>query len=326
MSEKGQLQPPAGENQLLVERGSKKLAIICFYDIDGTVNNEKVKESERLATISPAKEALQTLKSVGISSGPITSRSFGEAQAYQNTLASTGLVICEDGAVIVLPAGFSDEQRAQLTKRGLRTTTHAGRVAIIVSSVDTTTIGSLITRVTEESGQPMISTLFSPPKEIQMTIGHSTEEAARLSAERIASAYIVNPTTEQERLLKEYAPDVGIRLFGKLLHLIGADAHKGTALQLLHDHADILFPDEHVEGILPIAFGNDTNDVELMKQAHSLGGIGVLVPHPNNDFIVPPDQIPKYVIKTDAPYGMGMVEAIPRVFQQLNQQFGLALQ
>ena len=177
------------------------------------------------------------------------------------------------------------------------------------------------------SDKPLVSTLFNSPEEIQRIVGHPTTETSKLSMDRLASAYIAQASHDQIDYIRTLATSWGIRTFGIPLHLIGKDTDKGHALQLINKRANIFFPrqEKGIDGIIPITFGNNTNDLRLAEEAKEMGGISVFVGKPEGGYSVSETEIPQSVIKIVKPYGYGMIEAIPQVFERLNKQYNLSL-
>ncbi len=285
------------------ERGT--LAVVALWDIDGTVNDETKPESERLGTIAPAKKALDVLQSHNIPSGPITSRSSGEGAIYASAMETTGPNICEDGAVII-PSNKPEE-------------------SIILSKTDREALAAFITFVQDKfPGEEIISTIFSTREELMQACGHSTVEEAEKSAERHASAYVVPASDEQRAFILDTSDEWNIRAFGEVINLIGKDANKGKALERLDEYA-ATFWGEKFTGILPIIFGNNTNDVPSLKKAIELGGIGILVSEPEGGYKVKPEDIPASTTLTNAPHGYGILESVKTIQDQLEKRFGLIL-
>ena len=131
--------PKYRENELheplVVETEGRRLAVVVFTDLDGTANDETRPENERLNTIAPAKEAITALEQKGIPVGIITGRSFGEAVLYQNALESRGPIICEDGAVVVLPEGHSKQSVLRVIPDVHQIVIHEGRIVVVLSKV-----------------------------------------------------------------------------------------------------------------------------------------------------------------------------------------------
>lgn len=314
------------QSPLIVEREGRRLAVLAFTDLDGTANDETLPERDRLASIGPAIETVLRLQARNIPVGGITGRSFGEALQYQDMLGATGFTICEDGAVIVLPQGavehagrenvvakFGEDRVARLRDHDV----------LLLSSINPDVLRELLDRVPN-----LITTLSNSPEEIQHLIGHPTPEAAALSGERLASCYVADPMREQVDQIHAEIAKAGlpIRTFGwntnndrrGPLHLIGTDANKGMAVQVVNDNIGLFLPGaERVDGILPIGFGNNVNDVKLFSQLEGMGGIGVIVGKPGGGYWINEAQIPHTIIKTKHPAAQGMLEAVPTIFQRL---------
>lgn len=284
----------------IVEKEGKKFGIIALTDLDGTANDETAPESKRLLTITPAKEAISQLQSLSIPVGIITSRSHGEALIYQESLRTKGPIICEDGAALALP-----------------------NRTIILSNIDLHTIRNFLEKTQQElknkgDASKLISTLTSSVQELQQFAGHSTLEMAKASADRIASAYVVALNPLQRKLVMDGASNWGIRAFGEVINLIGEDANKGNAIHSFSEHASEFYP--NVQGIIPIVFGNNNNDLKLFSEVEKMGGIGILVGHPKGGFFVDESSIPPSVVKSNKPYGIGMKESIPQIIHFLQSQ------
>lgn len=316
-----------GNDQLVVEQGGKRLAVVVLSDLDGTAQDETLPEQERMGTIQPAKRALHRFESNNIPAGINTGRSFGEAEEYRKALGINGPIICEDGAVTVFPEGIDP-----LVAKQAGAVQHEGKWVKILSKTNRDTIAEIVNRsgaVIRERGLgdgQLVNTISSTPEQIMAIVGHPTAEAARLSADRLASGFIAGATPEQIDIIKKIAEEMGVRTFAEPLHLIGKDAHKGHALESVNAQADKFFPGLNVQGILPIAFGNNVNDIAFMEVCREInGGIGVLVGKPGGGFFVDEAKIPDYVIKASSPYGLGMEQAVPQILGDLNQRFSLQL-
>lgn len=319
---------------LTVELEGQRFSVVAFADLDGTINDETYPESERLGTITPAKNARATLETKGIPVGIITGRSFGEAVLYQQALNSHGPIICEDGAVVVLPEGYSQRQVLGIIPKDYQLVAHEGRISIVLSAITVNEIREFLDRAQKgvmrsglSSGTPIISTLFDSPETIQKLMGHKTNKEAKLSMDRLASAYIVQASEDELNHIKRNAGVWGIRTFGTPLHLIGIDADKGSALQFISKYARLFFPsqDKNIDGIVPITFGNNTNDLRLAEEAQKMGGISVLVGRPGGGYFVPETDIPTTVIKTKEPHGEGMEQAIPEIFSRLRKTYNIEI-
>lgn len=309
---------------LMVEARDSGLAIIAFTDLDGTVNDETKPEKERLTTINPAKSAIAILESKSIPVGIITARSFGEAVLYQHELNSHGPIICEDGAVVVLPEGhYSREILSRNIPEAHQVASHEKRTALVLSKITKDKINEFLQFAPSEN--QLISTTSSTPEEIQKIVGHPTAETARLSMDRLASAYIAQASQDQINYIQTNADSWGIRTFVSPLHLIGRDADKGHALQLINKYAHIFFPSQRgkTTGIIPVTFGNNINDIRLSEETQKMGGISVIVGKPGGGYSVRESDIPEFAIKTKEPYGKGMLESIPEVFTRLSKSYNI---
>lgn len=305
---------------LVVEQEGRRLAVVAFSDLDGTANDETIPEKDRIFTIGPARETLQAFEQKGIVSGVNTGRSFGEAQFYMKKLGVGGPVICEDGAVVMLPSSVDSPDAARIG--GI---SHDGEWAVVLSKSTRSTVADIVQKSEKELGVSLVNTVTSSAEDIKEVVGHPTVEAAAFSADRLASGFIV-ATPEQSEIISGIANTYDMRTFGVPLHVIGRDAHKGHALKFINEHADVFFPGMNVQGILPIAFGNNVNDLAFMETCREVNnGIGVLVGKPGGGYFVDEEKIPDFVIRTQAPYGHGMKEAVPQILAQLNNRFQLDL-
>ena len=307
--------------------------LVGFTDIDGTVNKETEPEIRRISTIGPAREALARFQDFGIPFGVITARSLGEAELYLDRLDAKGATICEDGASIVFPKGFTQEKLPAGNKAKILS--HNGRFVAVLGGTGAEDIKDFLDAMQQRaiekdpSTARLISTVTSTPKEIQQAAGHETEELARLSAERLASAYVVKPSPIQADLIHTQAGNYGLRTFQRNsrdpILIFGKQAHKGDALEFINDNASMFFPGtQNINGICPIVFGNHTNDLPLFEMAHNLGGIGVIVQKPDGTYAVREKDIPSYLIKANAAYGYGLQTAAEIVMTQLQQKYGLS--
>lgn len=320
----------------IVERDQQRKVVIALTDLDGTVNNETLKEAQRISSVGPAREAVQQLENIGISIGVITARSFGEAEMYLKALDAHGFTICEDGAVLILPQSGPSVSQAKLSGR-MRFVEHGNRQAVVLSEVDTQYIGRYLKYIldmdkSESAGtsQKFVATCFDSPEEIQRLAGHENVDLARLSAERLASAYVVGASQKQAEMIQRYAEKWGIRtfmrVFGDPILLFGQDVHKGDALQTLNDNIGFFYPGHgRLTGIIPIVFGNHTNDIKLFERAHQMGGVGVIVKHPDGGYAVSESDIPDFVIQSGEPYGFGMKASVPKVFDFLRSHYAVNL-
>lgn len=315
---------PENNQFRIVEANGGKFAVVAFTDLDGTVNDETKPERERLATIAPAKSAIAILESKNIPVGIITGRSFGEAVLYQRQLSSHGPIICEDGAVVVLPKGhYSREILSRDIPEAHQVVSHENRTALILSKITKDKINEFLQFA--PSKNQLISTTSSAPEEIQGIVSHPSTETAKLSMDRLASAYIAQASQDQINFIQSNADSWGVRTFGTPLHLIGKDADKGHALHLINKYAYIFFTSQRVKatGIIPVTFGNNTNDIRLSEETHKMGGVSVIVGKPGGGYSVHESDIPEFAIKTKNPFGKGMLESLPEVFTRLSKSYNI---
>lgn len=305
----------------IIEKDGKKLAVLAFTDLDGTVNNQDIPEKDRLATIDPAKEAIAELQAYGIPVGAVTARSFGETLIYQKALNAEGFTITEDGTVVILPGDIKLEELSQ--KKHI--VSHDGESALIISTVELETIKDFIQHIIKELKErslpsDLTTTCFSTPELLKEMIHYQTVDDAIRASDRLASAFVRDATEEQYKLMIEQANEWKMRITGDAhhFHLLGKDADKGIAIQFIHDNARLFLPDADVDGIIPIVFGNDYNDIRLFEEAHAMGGLGIIVKNSKGGYRVPTEKIPSYVIKTEGGYGYGMKEALEAVFKELD--------
>lgn len=295
----------------IVEREGRRLAVMAFSDIDGTINNEGLPDSERLGSIGPAKHGIGLLETRGIPVGLITARSLGEAEVYQNAIGNKGITICEDGAVVLLPPHTLDEEHEHKLSERVRLMEHNGSPVVLLSSVDAPAIERFLSFTEQEA----IKRGGQPP---ESSTPHLSSEDTNTG--RIGSVYAGDTTEIQRKVIQEHAQANNIRYFGRpqYLHLVGADAHKGTALQFINDNIKLFMPsDTGIDGILPIVFGNNENDLVLLQKAREMGGIGVLVMNVRGGYSVPEEKLDRSIMKATKPYGHGITEAIPHVLEAL---------
>lgn len=313
-------------NPLIIEREGIRLAVLAFTDIDGTVNSQAVAEKDRLATITPAKNAIEELQKNNIPVGIITARSFGETKLYKDALGVEGFNVAEDGAIIILPQYIEEISPALIQKN--HTISHENEKVIVLSKVETPIIKDFLNDMIKQLKkadltQNIISTCTSTPQFLMEHIKYHTLNDAIRAADRVASAFVRDVTEEQYKIITKNADSWNLRLVGTPhhAHILGKGANKGTAIKFINDNIDLFLPsDNNINGILPIVFGNDYNDIPLFEQAHAMGGIGVIVKNAYGQYRVPEKEIAQYVIKTENPYGYGMNEALPRIFEKLHLQ------
>lgn len=302
----------------------KKLAVLAFTDLDGTVNDQGVKEKFRLGTIAPAVEAVKTLQSYNIPVGIITARSFGETQIYQNALKTEGYTIAEDGTVVILPPHINDEELSSLSSNK-RVVKHNDQHALLMSAADIEKIKEFIEFIKKKFVErklptDLITTATSSVKALQTAVHYETARDAQLAKDRLASAFIRNATEEQYELIKEYAHEWNLRIGGKQhhIHVFGNDADKGSSLHFITTHLDhFIVGNEVVDGVYPIIFGNDYNDLPLFQASEELGGISVLVNDSSGKYRVAEEDIPQYVMQMKGAHGYGIQEAIEEIINRL---------
>lgn len=305
-------------------------------DIDGTLNNEHLPESERIHSIGPAREAIETLQSLGILVGICTARAQGEAELYAGAVGARGTLISEDGACTTSPRG------ERVTIGDIREVREC--VAVIEERLGRSLVSTLDREALEESWRTQVAarengqSLLLPAHENDL--GHSTIEALRLSAARVASAYIGGLASDERAIAIGIAEAYGFRPFGALLHLITRRANKGVALDALCES----FRDRpvsvldgsgarksvHIDRATPIVFGNGENDLPLFSSAIERGGYGVLVGDPVraggfhfNIQARPPHG--KTIVTFGASCGHGMKAAIPELMSRVLDEYGIAL-
>lgn len=291
--------------------------VVALTDLDGTVNDETLAEPLRLGTIGPARDALALLERAGIAVGVITGRSFGEAALYHEALGITGPILCEDGAVLGFPPAMSH----LLAPRDAYRARDEGWLRVL-SEAQRPQIAAFLSRFGEthpEHAQDLLSSLSPRLDDLQRALGHPSRAATLRAIDRVASVLVCTSSTEAEQRLRSEAPQHGLRAFGRPLHLIGRDAHKGSALRQLDTWAreEALFR-QPVDGIRPIVFGNAENDLTLFDEVAALGGTSVLVGHPSGGYFVPESHIPPHVIRAGAPFGHGIGAALAAVSAQLS--------
>lgn len=305
----------------IIEDHGKRLAVLAFTDLDGTVNNQEVPESERLATINPAKEAIQQLQNNGIPVGIVTARSFGETLVYKNALGADGFTITEDGAVIILPQ-YKDQDIGSLSRKD-RLVSHRQQSALILSKVGLSKIKEFINYIDKKLKKigytdDLATTCTSTPEVLKRLVKYETVDDAKRAIDRLASAFIRDTTESQYKVIKENSAAWNIRVGGRRHHLqiVGEDADKGGALKFINDNINLFFPPSmELRGIFPIVFGNDHNDLRLFEEAHKLGGTGILVQNSAGNYNVSDDDIPDYVIRAEGAGGYGMKKSIEKLLK-----------
>lgn len=308
---------------VIIEREGKRFLVLALTDLDGTANDETRPESDRLATVGPAKEAYSFLESLGIPVGIITSRATGETLHYEKALGISGPIICEDGGVI-LPSVPSDI--AKLSRVGT-VVSHEEREAVLLSPITTEIIKELLGLVRSKIPEHFFvaSTDEDSLKRIQKLLGHATLEDAVGSVSRLASAFVINPSEDERSLIYTLANQRGMRILGSpnFFHLMGENVHKGTALKVLLNNASTFFPG--IDGIIPLVIGNGVNDVELFRAAEEAGGVSVIVTKPEGGYVVPDSELPNTTIRATLPFGYGIQQALPLILATLDDRYGTTL-
>lgn len=310
--------------------------MLGLSDIDGTLNNEHVLESERIHTISPAKEAVHALQSRGVTVGICTARAKGEAEMYAHAVGARGILISENGACTTYPDG------KQVTIGDMREIQEC--IAAIEARLGRTLVSTLNPDALEErwfqqcvARKVRAASVVADPEN---DLGHATREALRLSASRGASAYISGLTPEERVVAIALAESYGFRPFGDLLHLINRRADKGIALDGLCEGfigEELSVFDSNggqkrvrIERVAPIVFGNGENDLPLFTSAIERGGYGVLVGDPvkpsgfHFDLNAQPPH-PKTLITHGAAFGYGMRAAIFPLSSRIWDDYGISL-
>ena len=309
-------------NYQTVQVGDRTLLVSAVVDLDGTSNNELEPERTRLQTVLPAKQAFSYLESIGIPVSIATARAVLEADVYAKEMDTHGGIIGEDGAALLLPEGANiDYFQEQFTAISV-----GNRVAIALSSVTIKELGQFIRNCENLLGEELLPSCFTNPEVLSPFAGHFDPEFTRLSIARVACAYIANLSDRQAELILQQITHWDLdHVWGSRdtpIVVKGKDANKGTALQILNDYPEVLtLGNRQIDGILPIVFGNSKNDLVMFEKAHQLGGIAVVVAHPDGGYFIPEEAIPNYVIKATRPYGEGIREVIPQVISILQDRF-----
>lgn len=310
-------------NPIIINKNGKRLAVLAFTDLDGTVNNQKVPEKDRLGSIIPAKEAIAKLQNYGIPVGIVTARSFGETVLYQEALGTKGFTITEDGAVIILPQNIHEDIKNLAQKKHI--VSHNKQTALILSSMELPRIKDFLKYISGQLSKNnlannLMTTCTSSPQALKALIQYQTIDDVVRAKDRLASAFIREATAAQYKILSDNADSWDLRIIGTPhhAHILGKDADKGIAIQFINNNIRLFLPGiKNVDGILPIVFGNDYNDLRLLEEAHSIGGIGVMVKDSESHYQVLDQEIPDYVIKTNGAYGYGMKEAVKTILNKL---------
>ena len=292
-------------------------AVLAFTDIDGTANNELLPESERHNSLAPAKRAIHQLQIGKVPVGIVTGRSYGEAAWYAKELGCLGPIICEDGAVLAFPTAWTKYLSNQTELPFKRQ--DDGSLVLILSSINRERIQQFLDFVSKSLPHDthIISSLEGGATLFAHGSGHPNLAAAERSAMRLASAYMIKPEKEVLDILfkTKTASDWGMRCFApNLPHVIGLDAHKGLALRKACEITLSILRTIGVNAkhITPIAFGNNDNDIALFREIDKMGGIGILVAHPDAPAksFISTTEIPNSTIICRQSHGLGMIESL----------------
>lgn len=264
-----------------------RLAPVVLCDIDGTLNDERRPEGERLATVGPARAALAPLAAMGVPVVLVTARSPSEARRYAAAVGASQVAVVEDGAA--LSAAGRDRPLGPAPLDAIR---------------------ALLAEVRSAVGDRLPASCDPPGT---WTRGDATE-ILRASAGRVASAVVPGASPAARQALARLAPSRGLRAFGETVNLVPAVADKGTALGYLHAHAGALLGRD-VGGVLPLAFGNGPNDLPMFLAAHELGGLAALV----HDAEAPLDWLPNlpWLHRLARPHGHGVALGLERLLPDL---------
>lgn len=306
------------------EIDSQKRIAMVWSDLDGTANDEKVPEGQRMGTIEPAREAFSRFELMRLPVGLISARGTGEVEAYQDALDVNGPIIAEDGQVLVFPKGIRiDKEELPEEFRQFRLFDHEGRQAMLLSHVGIIQLKTFTQDVLKEAEkrgianrEDIYSSLTKPPEELIISTGHESMEFVRASVDRLGSGYFDKVSQSFLDLLNEMAPPYGIRVIGdtRSASIYGVDSNKGNALRIFDRLAEHFFPDvEGARGTTAVAFGNGRNDLAMFAAVHANGGIPILI----GDGI-PANEVPEYVLRAAAPHGYGILQSTGIVTNWLN--------
>lgn len=339
-----------------------ELRVLGFTDIDGTAQNEELPERERIGSITPAVDCIARCQAKGVEVGIVTGRSFGETLRYASALGCRGPLICEDGAVLVLPeAAIATRERwpSGLEKALSR---HDDRWVLRLSSITPQVLNAIVAdtnaRLVKAGLEPFLSSLELMPclehatisdrvdaakrtgfcQEAMHTIGYERVEDLLDAAHRLSTCFLLSSDygtydqskgmDERRLMLRAVALEHGVEVFApRLPHLRGSDASKLAPLMLLNQHASLFFGRE-TSGILPLVWGNNDNDVKLMRNISALDGLGVVVGHPDKakgHYVQVADVQSPDVYVAEGHSGYGMVEGLAFIRDTLAQRFGLVL-
>jgi hypothetical protein len=275
-----------------VSAARRRVLPVVVCDVDGTLNDERVPEAARLATVGPARAALADLRERPIPVILASARSLAEVRAYADAVGAGPVCIGEDGAA--LAAGGRDRCIAP------------GPTGWLAS------IRGLLGGFRES--MPGLAASCDPPRTWTGRADPPALAILRGSAGRVASAIVLGVPAGRRAELERGAARGGLRTFGDVLHLLPATADKGTALCHVDHHARALFGG-NVDGVLPLAFGNGPNDLPLFRAAAGLGGLAVLVGGPGGPAAGLPDA--PWLHRVDLPHGHAVAEGLRRLLPVL---------
>jgi hydroxymethylpyrimidine pyrophosphatase-like HAD family hydrolase len=286
---------------------------------------------------------------MGIITGVITGRSFGEALVYADALQCRGPIICEDGTVLVLPPNHSPDTHKIPAELQEKLVKHHNRWVLILSDTNTSELDKAVRAANDSLQQqspghpPMVSSttlqgIYLEPdsslralkiaasddfRTIKGLVGYESDSQLVEAAHRLATCFVATanyrefdqtgPADLQRKILRRVATEQGLEVISpKLPHLRGKGADKGAAIYTMNQYAHS-FLGVQCSGILPICFGNNDNDVVMMKKIGSLDGLGVVVAHPDKSkghYIKVQDVQAPHIYIAQNPYGLGMREGL----------------
>jgi len=319
----------------------RRTTIFIGSDIDGTINEEHLPESQRIDSdaVNSAKDAFKEYESRGISVWLISSRTYEEVSMYKDRVVAHGGAIFEDGLGVEVPKGADVNNLPQVTEGNYHVVEYNGRSILVLAPLDSLgRIQAALHQVEAKTNTPLISSFIHDAsgnvdikklEVLQQTAGHFSQSEALKSTVRFASAYIADPTEEQREVLKTTVSsqeNLRLRDHGKIIEVYGSQNHKGIALQLVLKNPQFFFPDRHLNSVFPIVVGNKENDVEMMNEAIATGGIGVLAAGPlENQYWIDQSSVPEEVIKTTKVAGHGLKDVAPQVLGRIEQKFNIKL-
>jgi hydroxymethylpyrimidine pyrophosphatase-like HAD family hydrolase len=290
-------------------------AWFAFVDVDGTAVDETRPERERFQTLGPAASAVRQLEHRGIPVGVFTGRSAGEALHYAHALGCSGTTIAEDGAVILVPEG-----RANTMPHGWRRAHFRRHTAYVHPSGDLRRLGEFVRHVhgAASPGPAPLMCQDASATELIAFLGFEDEARAELCRQRLATTCVLRTDARYVARATAEAPAWDLRCsFATPLHIGPARVDKATALEALARASG-----NGGGTFSPIVFGNNHNDLTAFGFAERTGGLGVLVPTPGGDFLVDTKKVPPLTLRTSAPYGHGLLEALPHVLRHAFGELG----